>query len=861
MKKSSLILFGSVILSAGSFSFLSGGEFAANTNIHPYFAPPAKLHGKTLWNNVGMGRYPEELSEIAKEPMTQSNYWKMPAGSFRNFFENPPPDNIRLMVREILIFSGKKNMAISAGVTAAAPFGEIRYPERVNDGDDSRQSTSYSAPALMKKNQPGSYTFTFAKPVKIDSVIIKSGRERSEENGTYVHLAADFSIQIKDKSGKWVKIKGTDIKGNTLPERKVTFAPVTVKEVKVDITGQGTLMKRTPSVFTKYTAPKDIPFQVTTLINRPPFNCFEDSILTEEDLKKYQHWRDSHPNFMGFYIGEWDNDIMHIYYGRKNVEKLAKRFASSPTIRRSFHKMAEMMKTREGFMKALKYYFDCIAESHFRDPAKLNFIDCCRAFSHYAQEWGAKYCIMETTCNGYQRHQPQMYFTRGAARQYGNGWGWYIAPTLLGKKPPHARVPYTDPDYTGKWSLNDAGSKGGFSPSMNKRDRYLAFLTGATTIWNEVWPHAYCMPDGNKKAWKLSPHGEVMKEWFDFVTKNPDRGVSYAPIAIGMQWDHGVSPIVGAHPFAEGYPNMRGDMMNEAVLRTFVPSKMGLGDQDWGMSETPYGDICDVILPAPPSGPVGMNVLKNYRVLFLSGKFDPDKKLAARLQEYVKNGGTLVINVKQLGKNLKSSFTGIKTTGKNMDVLSPVLDGKNKKVFALKKPCSFEIVSVDNADILLKDSAGNILLTRKKYGKGHVLACTVDHMIHKEKEPMRNPFYGAWKRDLRFPFMDYLFRRLSDELLPVKVKGHIQYGLNIRKNGMWVYLFNNEGVKKTAFTAQTLDESKKAEVAVNFKKLSVSSVKELRSGKVYKVNKDNTVEVIVPPGDVAVLEIVCRGLK
>ncbi|MBP5182157.1 MAG: hypothetical protein J6331_03905, partial [Lentisphaeria bacterium] len=270
-----------ILLAGGAFA-LSGGEFAADTSLYPYFDPPEKLFGKTLWNNVGMARFAEELAEVAREPMTQSGYGQLPAGPFRNFFVNPPPDNTRLMVREIEIYSGKKNIAPSARVKAEAPFGQIRYPERVNDSDDSRSSTSYSAPALMKKNQPGSYIFTFEKPVKVDSVILKSGRERSEEDGTYVHLAADFSIQAMDGNGKWKVLEGASLKGNTDPAKKVVFPPVTAKAFKVEITGQSTLMKRSPDCFINCKAPESAPFQVASLVNRPPFNCFEESFLPDE---------------------------------------------------------------------------------------------------------------------------------------------------------------------------------------------------------------------------------------------------------------------------------------------------------------------------------------------------------------------------------------------------------------------------------------------------------------------------------------------------------------------------------------------------------------------------------------------------
>ena len=838
----------------GAFTGAADEGIVANKSIHPYFAPPGLFHGKAFWNNVGMDRFQKEMVNIAKEPMTKSGYGKVAMPILYSFFENPPPDNTRLMIREIELYSGEKNVAPFAKVQGETAKGEIRYAERVNDGDDSRFGISYSAPALIKQNQPGSYTFTFDKPVTISSAIIKSGHERPGADRSYIHLAADFSIQVKDGNGKWTDIPGTVVKGNSEPSKRVDFSSVTVSEIRVDITGQRALMKRSVKAFTKYPTPENLPFQIATMINRPPFNCFEDSQLPQEELDCYLKWRDEHPNFLGFYIGEWDNDFLIIYWNRDRIGNFTTRYSVSPAVMSKLKMIASDMQTREGFMKALKFYFDSVAESCFRDTARLNMIDCVLSLSHYAQEWGSKNIIMETTCNGYQRHQAQMYFTRGSARQYGNPWSWYIAPTLLSKRG------YTDPDYIGKWSLGQAGGKGGFSPSMNMRDRYLAWFAGASSVFNEVWPFAYCMDKDNDGIWELSPHGEVMKEWFSFITANPERGVSYAPVAIGMQWDHGVSAINGSKPFAD-FPIYRGDMMNEAVFRTLMGYKFGLKDQEWGMSETPYGDICDVILPAPPSGPVSMNVLKNYRVLFLCGTFNPNRDLAERLKEYVREGGTLAVNVKQLGKFLGTDFTGIKATGENKEVKGPVLEAGGKVAFDLKKAYDFEKVELYGARVLLTDSRGDVMISLHKYGKGNVIITTPDHLVHRMNVPMLNPFYSIWPRDIRFPFMDWLFGNFSNELLPVKINGHIQYGINILDDGILVYLFNNEGVSKTAFTEQKLDKSKKETVKIDLKELNVSDAVELRSGKKLSIAGDHSLTVTVPAGDIAVIKLNCGRLK
>ncbi|OQA82359.1 MAG: hypothetical protein BWY31_03235 [Lentisphaerae bacterium ADurb.Bin242] len=843
-------IFLSFLLSGGLLLLsASGDELVANTALKPYFDPPGKLMGRDLWNNVPVtGRFEKELREIAKEPMTQCSYGTIPyIGS--SLFDGEPPENTRLMMREIEIFApdSKKNIAPEAKVTAWAKDASIRFPERVNDGDDHPRSTSYSAPARIRENQEGWFALSFAKPEKIGKVVVKSGRKRSEEKSDFIHLATNFSFQSLQKDGSWKDIPGTHVTQNTDAVRTVVFPAVETAGIRIHVFGQGTTFRVNTSRFSKFTPEKDRPFLIPCTASRPPFHCFEEVTC---DRPAYEKWKQENPGFLGFYVAEWDNDFQNLIWKRQKLDEYCKQLNISPLVRDRIRDLLSKADTRQGMLEALKAYHSTIRKHFFDDPKKLVFIDCCRALSHYALEWGcADYYFIETTCAGYQRHQVQMYFIRGAARQYGIPWGWYIAVGMWGK------TGYNDPDYIGKWSVGNAGGKGGISQSLNLRDRYLAWFAGATSVFNEVWPYAYCEDKNKDGVWGLSPHGEAMKDWYAFTRKYPDRGVSYAPVALGLQYDHMTSPINGCKIFGI-LPQERGDLMSEALLRTIVPYKFGLGDQEWALSETPYGDIYDVILPNPPSGPVKMDVLKNYRVLFLSGQFNPDKAFAGRLMEYVRNGGTLAINTKQLGSFLPASFTGVTLSGTPADTQGDMFTPSGEKVFTVDKLHSFDPVTLAGASPFLVDGRKNVMMAFHRYGKGNVIVTTVDHLIQKDTGNPDANTYSKWGRNLKFPFMDYLLGKIVKEVLPLEVEGKVEYGLNVLKDGgLLLYLINNNGVKKTSTTAQELDPSQAVKAKVLLRKLKPGAVTELRTEKRLAVGPDNTVEIVVPPGDLRVLKI------
>lgn len=827
--------------------FLYGekGAFVANTNIHPFFSGPAPLNGKYFPNPVNIKKGDKKFSKIIKEDMTKGEVLTFHVP----LMETTPPIYNRLMVREIRLLDEKgKDITQKAQLSAKAENAALRYPERVTDKDFSPQSCSYTYPPRRGKDQKGWFDFSFSSPVRLSSVQISSGRPRVADGEEYINLASKYAIYTW-QGNAWQLVPGTEKNSNVQPEVQIKFAPLTTKKLRVAINGQTTLGKVSMKHISNLKIPQGASFFIGVR-GANVYRCFTDVLM---DKKGYEEWKKAHKGFLGFPVEEWDNAYRSLLWAKDLPGTLRKSGVSSRNAEMIASKIVKPA-TRKDALAGLKLVHDSLTKLYFGDKSKVIYLDCALAFNHYAMEWGCGYVFIETTSAGYQRHQPQMYFVRGASRQYGIPWGWYIAVGMNGKKG------YTDPDYLGTWSMNAAGGNGGISPSLNKRDRYLAWFSGAEMVRNEVWPWTYCTDKDKDGVYELSPHGEVMKEWYDFIRKNPERGVSYAPVALGLPFDHGVSPIQGGKPFGY-FPYNAGDIMTEAVFRAIVPwmmHKIKEKPQEWAYCGSPYGDIYDVILPDPPSGPVKLDVLKNYRAFFMSGTHSPSKALAARLTEYVKGGGTLIINTRQLGKHFDKSFSGAVLTGKTLPVSGFACSPDGKKLFSLPAAYEFDEIKLAGAKVLLKDSSGNILACAKDVGKGRVILTTPAMLIHKNAAATSSQ-HTPWKK---FPFINWILDNLVRDLVPVKVDlPEIQYGLNIVKDGLILYLFNNEGVHKTAVTAEKLDHKETRTVTVSLKKLQVEKVKELRSGKEWKVDKkSNSFKVKIGPGDVAVIKIPVKDL-
>jgi hypothetical protein len=324
--------------------------------------------------------------------------------------------------------------------------------------------------------------------------------------------------------------------------------------------------------------------------------------------------------------------------------------------------------------------------------------------------------------------------------------------------------------------------------------------------------------------------------------------VSYAPVALLLPFNQGM-PQWGGNPWSF-FMVERPDMMIDAFMYTIAPFSQDTKKGKEGcLANSEFGDGYDVLVPDPTSGPIPLARLLDYKVAILLGKFDLQVNLAERLMEYVRKGGTLVINSRQVSNNLPQNFLGVKLSGKTAAVegrVSFLTGGDN---VTLSEPYDYEPVEICGASPLWIDEKGGVLASLNRFGRGSVVVTTVDFMMPRKP----GNFVGT---TAKMPLVELLMRQIVKEVLPVEVKGDIEYGLNKVADGWWVYLINNKGVTKYTTTPEEFNIAETARVTVNMCALRASDVHELRKDEKVVIDRDrNEFTIQVGPGDIRIVKI------
>ena len=572
------------------------------------------------------------------------------------------------------------------------------------------------------------------------------------------------------------------------------------------------------------------------------------------DFAGYEQWKKDYPNFMGFSVSEWCNECINVGPWRENgpSENFKKRL-DDKQLEKSLREFPTPS-TREESLALVKKICGIAKKFYFNDPEKLGFLRSIMNVEHYTYEWGGDMNWLETTSTGSYRWQPAFFFARGASHQYNKKWGWYLASYYngypaeggdrVGDSTPSFRV-LKKQSNTYAWMGPDFG----MSLSLYTRGMYLAYLAGPNFVAHEEI-QKFIDKDGDFSSW-----GKALEEWFDFTQKNK-RGISYAPVALLIPFEQ-CYPVPGGKAW-DRYKYERPDWMLDSFMFTIAPhNPNGTREGNEGcLSNSPYGDIYDAILPNTPEKPVSLNVLNKYKVAVMLGSYAKDKALAERLMEYVKDGGTLFINVKQLNEFFPESFTGIERTGAIQPVKGDALSLSDNAKIALPGEYECEKINLKGAKAVLADSGNNTLASVNNYGKGRVIVATVDYLVPKNDLSKQGDVLGSFVFGKEFPLPVYFMKQIVKEVLPLEVKGDIQYGLNKLDDSWLLYLINNKGVTKFVDKIQSVAPSKTAKVEVFLKDLQSSGITELREQKVITLDeKRNSFTIEVPPGEVKVIKI------
>ncbi|WP_029113321.1 hypothetical protein [Mycobacterium sp. URHB0044] len=424
---------------------------------------------------------------------------------------------------------------------------------------------------------------------------------------------------------------------------------------------------------------------------------------------------------------------------------------------------------------------------------------CVYAFCpQYAYDLGSDAVLLERNLDEVSGMSPGLAMVRGAARQHlGREWGIDISTYRFWNGGP------TTFDDSGKLVT-------GWSPSMFERSMYAAYMAGADVILNEAANYGFGAGNTGR-----NPLGAVVADFADFsLRRHPNRGVPEVSMAILQNHFSGYEPPYGEfdqEPLKWYRQNSytAGDRMFGGLLDVAYPGHQTWGtivaNADWRVTDTDgtldtratqaayrralaapnadprawepmgstrWGESLDVI-----TDQARLDTLLLYRVVVLANSGPLSADLLSDLKEFVRRGGTVVVNADQLRLGV-DSLTNVDISAEHRPANSVTWsDGsvitENQFNYVLVKPGL-------ETEIVATTTDGHPAIVRHKLGHGSVYLTTADGLLDAEGQ-------GVLKSGQR------LLDQLHAAAATVSVDGPpLQYLVNKVGTGTVVTLINTD---------------------------------------------------------------------
>lgn len=319
-------------------------------------------------------------------------------------------------------------------------------------------------------------------------------------------------------------------------------------------------------------------------------------------------------------------------------------------------------------------------------------------------------------------------------------------------------------------------------------------------------------------------------------------------MAFLLNFAHGYDPISNACKAFELFTESPADrelreLFNVAWHPAEVQNSMPINPELQSMPGGTYGNIFDILIDKPERS----RILFSYPVVWAAGDVELGGKMLPVLGDYVKNGGTLVVNVNAAKGKLPASLLGVTFTDTRQTFSEWTPNGKTALACP---PYEVEIVRPAKATKVLAYAAPGIpLITRTAIGNGAVILTLAPGM------------QGLDER--AHPALPYLMNGITKDLLPIAVQltdgsrpeNVLMYQVNRTKNGWLVMLMNNQGVDKTQNGIARVDSRQYIDVVLRTG-LTLKSAQEFTTPKTLTVEKDGQQHIIrlrVEAGDVQVV--------
>jgi len=464
------------------------------------------------------------------------------------------------------------------------------------------------------------------------------------------------------------------------------------------------------------------------------------------------------------------------------------------------------------------------------------------SFAHALTQWGVNLLGLETAAV-MPMTAMRIAFTRGAARQFGSTFLYYHAPNFGDTATTFTKQQnFAGPDF---FYHSRYGPTMGPSLSWYRKSYYLYYMAGASAIYLEQGQDQFFKPGPGDHPFQLNPLGRITDEFMRFVEKHPERGTPYTPVAFLLDPAHGFEMTDYPHwPFEVSQIDRGDRALRELFGVAYYPGLVVEGEPAIADRQPfvagVFGDIFDVVTAADVQGSRSkvQTLLPSYRAVVVGGRIEWSNEWIARLNDYVRNGGTVVLNAAQI-KKLPEQFLGVRLLNDTGEAHNAVCLAPGDEAEYLKGQIfRYEKLELKGATALMSVPSGGPIVTINKVGKGSVVFVAVPDLLG-EDERMT-------------PFAAHLLAHVFADAVPLKVSGDVEYLINRTANGWVVTLLNNNGVFKPQQGMAQIDRS--AYVTATITLPEMKSASEWISESVLKTDNGKAT-IQIPPGSLAIVEI------
>jgi hypothetical protein len=483
------------------------------------------------------------------------------------------------------------------------------------------------------------------------------------------------------------------------------------------------------------------------------------------------------------------------------------------------------------------------------------------SFAHALTEWGVRLLGVETAAV-----QPmfamRIAFTRGAARQYGAAFLYYHAPNFGDTATTFTKQQnFAGPD---NFFHSRYGATMGPSLSWYRKSYYLYYMSGASAIYLEQGFDQFFKPGPGEHEFQLNPLGHITDEFMRFAEKHPNRGAPYTPVAFLLDPAHGWEMTdYPQWPFEVSQINRSDRALRELFGVAYYPGLVVEGEPATGDRQAfvsgIFGDIFDVLVASDAQSPRAsassrfpltqspLYPLDAYRAIVVGGHIDWSPQWIQRLTNYVKSGGTVVLNSAQI-KGFPTDLLGVRLMGVTAEAdnarrLSPGDAAQNLSGQIFR----YEKVELKGAQSLINSDNGDSLVTVNKVGQGTVVFATLPDLLGEDERIT--------------PFAAHMLAHVFADVTPIKVRGDVEYLMNRTDDGWVVTLFNNNGVFKPQQGLAQVDRSAYVTATISLAGRQMQKAIDWMNEKDVEVKSQdgqNSVTVSIAPGGVAIVELRSR---